>query len=76
VFLDFAHRCAGEPSRAVVTVFFARHCAPNDLVTLIETLVQEQVLLRRDGRRIEEVLLGHCDAQGQWKHQRGRRQSA
>jgi hypothetical protein len=72
VFLDFARRCTGVPSRAVVTVFFAQHCAPHDLMTLIEALVQEQVLLRRDGRRIEEILLGQCDAQGAWKHQRGR----
>jgi hypothetical protein len=75
-FLVFARRCDGVPSRAVLAHFFAHHCAPHDLVTLLESLVQEQVLLRRDGRMIEEILLRQCDHEGQWKHQQGRKQPA
>lgn len=76
VFLAFDRRCTGRPNEHVVALFFHQHCAPQDLVTLIEALVQEQVLLRRDGRRIEEIVLGLCDAQGQWKQPHGRRQPA
>jgi hypothetical protein len=75
VFLDFARRCTGSPNDEVIALFFTQHCAPHDLVTLIEALVQEQVLRRRDGRCIEEALLQQCDAQGQWTHVRGRRKA-
>jgi hypothetical protein len=71
-FLVFARR-PGFTSAEMVAYFFTHHCAPHDLVTLLEALVQEQVLLARDGRRIEEVLLAQCDAEGQWNHQHHRK---
>jgi len=74
-FLVFARR-SDRTSAEMVHYFFTRHYAPHDLVTLLEALVQERVLLARDGHSIEEVLLQQCDAQGQWKHERGRRQPA
>jgi hypothetical protein len=69
----------GRPERTSfreAEVFASRHCTPRDLIALVENLVQEGVMLPRDGRRIEEALLEQCDAQGQWKPSQGRRQSA
>jgi hypothetical protein len=75
-FLVFARRCEGEPSRRMVAYFFTQHCAPADLVTLLEHLAKERVLVPRDARRIEELLLTQVHKDGLWKHQQGRRQPA
>jgi hypothetical protein len=74
-FLAFTGR-PGRTSFREAEVFASEHCTPRDLIALVENLVKEGVMLPRDGRMIEEALLQQCDARGQWKHQRGRRQSA
>jgi hypothetical protein len=39
------------------------------LIALIEGLMSERVLSRRDGRNIEEHLFAMADAAGAWKHE-------
>ena len=76
-FLTFARRQDTEfIERDLVCTFFMRHCTPADLITLLEALRQERVLLAHDALRIEEHLLAQADKDGQWEHRRGRRQPA
>jgi hypothetical protein len=69
-FLQFA-RQEGMVTREYVTDFFAKAATLHQLIALVEWLMQEQVLLRRDGKTIEEALLAQADAHGQWKHGQG-----
>jgi hypothetical protein len=41
---------------------------PEHLVRVVEALIQQRLLLRRDGVVIEEALLALAAAHGQWKH--------
>jgi hypothetical protein len=76
-FLTFARRREMEfVERDLVCTFFMRHCTPADLIALLEALIQERVLVARDGHRIEDALLALADKDGQWKHSSGRRQPA
>jgi hypothetical protein len=45
---------------------------PQYLVGLVEDLVHERVLLRREAVRIEDAILGRLDAQGEWQEQERR----
>jgi hypothetical protein len=42
------------------------------LIALVEALMAEKVLLRHDGRAIEEHLFRQADAAGQWTRERRR----
>lgn len=65
-FLAFAHR-EGHTSAEDVEAFFRAHATPHRLVALIEDLIAERILLRRDGSRLEEQVLRLVQADGQWK---------
>jgi hypothetical protein len=68
-FLTFARRQDTEfIERDLICTFLMRHCTPRDLIALLEALIEERVLLPRDGHRIEEALLVQCDAHRKWKH--------
>jgi hypothetical protein len=41
--------------------------SPGQLVQLVESLVHERCLLRRDATTIEEALLSRLDATGEWR---------
>jgi len=43
--------------------------APGYLMQLVEDLVHERVLLRRDGTRIQDGILGKLDSEGAWREQ-------
>ena len=62
-------------SSDIVETFLGEIASPQQFIDLLEALVQEK-LLKRDGRQLEELVLQHVDATGQWTHQQGRRQSA
>ncbi len=62
--------------RDLVEAFLARIATPQQLMDLVDQLMAEQTLLRRDGHQVQEQLLRHVDKDGVWKHQRGRRQPA
>jgi hypothetical protein len=66
-FLAFA-RQDGLVTADVVTDFFEQVATLAQLTHVLEVLMQEQVLLARDGKRLEEALLALADATGQWKH--------
>jgi hypothetical protein len=63
-------------SRDLVEDFLQEIATPHALMEVVEALMKEHVLLRRDGHRVQEQILRHVTASGQWKHHRGRRQSA
>jgi len=44
--------------------------APRDLMRLVEDLVRERCLLRREATKIEDALLRRLDAAGEWQEQR------
>ena len=50
--------------------YFAEAATLSRLVQLVEQLMQEKVLLGREGRKIEEALFAQATAAGQWKHER------
>jgi hypothetical protein len=74
-FLALAQRESGQ-SVHLVALCLTSQCAPSNLIQLVEALVQERVLPRRDGRTIIEVLLAQADQNGRWKRSRGRPQMA
>jgi hypothetical protein len=41
---------------------------PGHLVQMVEALVRQQLLLRRDGVRIQEAILAKLDRTGQWRY--------
>lgn len=55
-----------------VEEFFAAVATPKVLMGLLAALMQEGVLLRQDGRRIEEAVLLQMNAVGEWHHQGGK----
>lgn len=54
-----------------VEAFFGQVATPPVLMGLLAALMQEGVLLRRDGRYLEEALLGQLTAAGEWTHPQG-----
>ena len=61
-------------SSDIVEAFLAEIASPQQLIEVLEKLMAEGKLLRRDGHQLQELVLRHVDQQGHWKHQRGRRQ--
>ena len=61
-FLAFAQQ-DGLMTSDVVADFLAEIATPAHLIALVEQLMHEQRLLRRDGRQIEERLLARTDTQ-------------
>jgi hypothetical protein len=66
-FLAFVAR-DGMVTPDYVQAFLAEVATLPALLRVVSLLMQEQVLLRRDGHRITERLLAQADAQGAWKH--------
>ena len=65
---------AGRPqwtSAEEVEAFFRERVTLPQLMTVVETLRHEGVLLARDGHRLEEHLLQRGNAEGEWKHVHG-----
>jgi hypothetical protein len=56
-------------SRAIVEAFLAEVAQPKHLISLLEALAQEKMLLSHDARRIEGLLLEQVNKDGQWKQQ-------
>jgi hypothetical protein len=59
-------------SSDVVKGFLAETCTPQHLLEVIDHLMKERTLLKRDGQHLQEQILAHVDRTGQWKQQRGR----
>jgi hypothetical protein len=73
-FVAFA-RQDGLVTADVVRDFFGQVATLPQLTHLLEVLMQEKVLLARDGKRLEEALLALADCTGAWKHLRERRRA-
>jgi hypothetical protein len=57
-------------TRGEAAAFLGELASLPALVTLVEQLLREQVLLKPDGHKIINMLLDQADATGQWKHLR------
>jgi hypothetical protein len=57
---------AFDPTREEPRAFLDETCAPATLVAILESLVQEGCLARRAATAIEEKLLAHVTAHGDW----------
>jgi hypothetical protein len=62
-------------SRDLVEAFLAEHASPQQMMALVEQLMEERRLLKRDGRQVQDRLLAHVDRHGEWKHRPRRRVS-
>jgi hypothetical protein len=54
-------------SRDIVESFLAEIASPPQLIDLVEHLMKERCLVRRDGHHLQEHILAHVDHTGQWK---------
>jgi hypothetical protein len=56
-----------NPSPDAVAVFLTQHSPPSRLMAVLEGLVQERVLSRKEVNAVEEKVLAQVSADGQWK---------
>jgi hypothetical protein len=59
--------------RDLVERFLEEIATPQHLMDLVEHLMKERCLVRRDGHQLQEYILAHVDRAGQWKHQQPRK---
>jgi hypothetical protein len=55
------------PSPDTVGVFLREHSPPSRVMAVLESLVQEKLLSRREVSAVEEKVLAQVSADGQWK---------
>jgi len=60
-------------SSDLVEDFLGEIASPQQLVEVVEQLLAEKRLLRRDAHAVEEAVLRHVDHAGKWKHHARRR---
>lgn len=59
--------CRFRPTHPTAQAFWEEACTPTAVVTILEGLVKEGTLYRQTASQIEERLLRHVDAHGQWR---------
>jgi hypothetical protein len=57
----------------LVEDFFAEIATPQHLMDLVEHLIKERCVVRRDGHQLQEYILAHVTKDGTWKHQQLRK---
>lgn len=60
-------------SRDLIEGFLQEIARPKHLMDLLEALMEEGKLLRRDAHHLQELVLTQTDRDGQWKHQQHRK---
>ena len=65
--MAFDRRPLHQQTPAQVEVFLQTWAQPQQMMDLLEDLVKQRLLSRRDGHKIEEAVLQMVRPDGQWK---------
>jgi hypothetical protein len=63
------HPTLRSPER--VFHFLATNVQPETIINVVESLIEERLLPRREGHQIEECILAHVGREGDWAQPKG-----